>query len=171
MLPEHPAHSLSPSLLPSSKQTSAEIYTLSFVFVKVYVANTQRLTPLIQRSAKTLSFRPFIQTMSKVMADSSDETHALFGGELVDRFSSGMRTALMPGPRLDEQNLRMGRRALADIDELVAGHTEGETNRGGSGDEIALLGWVRRMVVQASSCGVFGEQHPFVDPKVEQAYW
>jgi hypothetical protein len=30
---------------------------------------------------------------------------------------------------------------------------------------------VRSMVVQASSCGVFGEQHPFVDPKVEQAYW
>lgn len=129
----------------------------------MYVSNTQRLIPIIQRSSKTLSFRPVIQTMSKIIGGASDETHALFGGELVDRFSHGMKTALLPGPRLDEQNLRMGRKALIDLDELV--------EMGQKGGKIMLLEWVKKVVVQASSCGVFGEQHPFLDPKVEEAFW
>lgn len=101
--------------------------------------------------------------MSKIIGGASDETHALFGGELVDRFSHGMKTALLPGPRLDEQNLRMGRKALIDLDELV--------EMGQKGGKIMLLEWVKKVVVQASSCGVFGEQHPFLDPKVEEAFW
>lgn len=101
--------------------------------------------------------------MSKIAADASDETHALFDGELVEQFSQRMRAALMPGPHLDEQNLRMGKRALADVDDLVVTQEKGT--------EIELLDWVRRVVVQASSCGVFGEQHPFIDPKVEHAFW
>lgn len=139
------------------------MYTLSLVLVKIYVSNTERLTPIVQRSSKTLSFRPVIQTMSKIAGDASDETHALFGGELVDKFSQGMRTALLPGPRLDEQNLRMGTTALADLDDLAV--------KGGRGESVMLMEWVKHVVVQASSTGIFGEQHPFRDPKVEKAFW
>lgn len=76
-----------------------------------------------------------------------------------------MRLGLTPGPRLDEQNLRMGRRALVDVDDLIASQGSGDSST------ISLLSWVKAMVVQASSCGVFGEQHPFLDPKVEEAFW
>jgi hypothetical protein len=133
------------------------------VLVKIYVSNTQRLTPIIQRSSRTLSFRPVIQTMSKIIGDASDETHALFGGDLVDAFSQGMRTALLPGPKLDEQNLRMGTKALSHLDDLVM--------KGDQSESVMLMEWVKHVVVHASSTGVFGQQHPFLDPKVEKAFW
>jgi hypothetical protein len=148
-----------------SKQTKAEIYTISIFNTKLYIANTQRLIPLVQKASKTLSFRPFIQTSTKLMGDASDETYNLFGGDLVDTFSNAMRSSLAPGPHLDEQNMRMGRRALVDIDSLA------EPTNGAMSKQISLLQWTRHAVVQASSCGVFGQEHPFCDPKVEDAFW
>jgi hypothetical protein len=53
----------------------------------------------------------------------------------------------------------MGKRLLVDIDDLLGAK------------KIHLLEWARRVVVQASSCGVYGEVHPFLDPEVEKAFW
>ena len=53
----------------------------------------------------------------------------------------------------------MGKRLLVDIDDLLGAK------------KIYLLEWARRAVVQASSCGVYGEEHPFLDPEVEKAFW
>ncbi|KAI9903489.1 hypothetical protein N3K66_000018 [Trichothecium roseum] len=142
----------------TSKQTKAEIYTITILHQKIYVSNSSRLTPLIQR-ARTLSFRPFLQKAAKVIADGSDETFDLLGGDLLERFGAGMRDALAPGPGLDVQNLRMGERSLVDVAELA-----------GAG-EVRLMEWCRRTVVQATSCGIFGVDHPFVDPDVEAAFW
>ncbi|KAH6893370.1 cytochrome P450 [Thelonectria olida] len=149
----------------TSKQTNAEIYTIPIFNTKLYIANTQRLIPLIQKASKTLSFRPFIQTSTKIMGDASDETYDLFGGALLETFSNAMRSSLAPGPHLDEQNMRMGRRALVEIDSLV------EPTNGAASKQISLLQWTRHAIVQASSCGVFGQEHPFCDPKVEEAFW
>ena len=134
------------------------MYTVSVLNQKIYVANSQRLTPVIQRT-KTLSFRPFMQKATKIFGDATDETHALFGGDLVDDISIGMRDALAPGPALDDQNLRMAGRTIVDIEELK--HSK----------EVNLMEWCRRTIVQATSCGVFGQQHPFLDPEVEAAFW
>ncbi|KAF4979790.1 hypothetical protein FZEAL_4064 [Fusarium zealandicum] len=148
----------------ASKKTDAEIYTLNIFNTKLYVAKTRRLTPLIQKASKTLSFRPFMQTASKLMGDATKETYDIFGTEMVDDFSHAMRTSLAPGPHLDEQNLRMGNRVLEDINTVLS---PGECQK----SKIHLLDWVRHAVVQASSCGVYGEEHPFRDPKVEAAFW
>jgi hypothetical protein len=100
-----------------------------------------------------------MQTAAKLLGDASDRTVEIFGTDMVDDFAMCMKNGLAPGPHLDEQNLRMGNRAILDVDELV------------NKSEVHLVEWVRHAVVQASSCGVFGTEHPWRDPKVEAAFW
>lgn len=146
-----------------SKQTDQEIYTVAIFNTKLYVAKTARLIPLIQRS-KTLSFRPFMQTAAKHMGDAKPATFEIFGSEWVDSFSHAHKHSLAPGPSLDEQNSRMGDRALIDIEELLPREKNGM-------NKVSLLEWVRYAVVQASACGILGVEHPFRDPKIDAAFW
>ncbi|KAF5007502.1 hypothetical protein FDECE_6174 [Fusarium decemcellulare] len=145
----------------TSKTTDAEVYTLNIFHTKLYVTKTQRLTPSIQKAAKTLSFRPFMQTAAKLMGDASTKTYDIFGSDFIDDFSHSMKTSLAPGVYLDEQNLRMGKRAMQDVDALSS--LEKPT--------IFLHEWVKHTVVQASSCGLYGEAHPYLDQAVEDAFW
>lgn len=75
-----------------------------------------------------------------------------------------MKLSLAPGPHLDAQNERMGKRALVDIDALLNSLAHGK-------GQIKLLEWARHAIVQASSCGVYGTDHPFLDVDVENAFW
>lgn len=59
----------------------------------------------------------------------------------------------------------MGNRVMVDIDALLSNTGEGRPK------QIFLLDWARHAVVQASSCGVYGANHPFVKREVEDAYW
>lgn len=93
----------------------------------------------------------------------TDETYHRFGnGDLLDRYTHAMRASLVPGPHLDDQNMRMGKRVIVDIDELLG---DGQTK------QFPLLEWVRHAVVQASSCGVYGNDHMYRSPGIEKAYW
>jgi hypothetical protein len=107
-----------------------------------------------------------IQHVARRWGDASDETNEAFGGPLVEDFSHAMRMSLATGPALDEQNKRMAERALLDIDILVS--SSGSKT---DGSQIMLLDWARHVVTQASSCGVYGNEHPFLNPEVEQAFW
>jgi hypothetical protein len=60
----------------------------------------------------------------------------------------------------------MGNRALIEIDALLNFSSLEQPGR-----EIRLLEWARHAVVQASSCGVYGTKHPFLDIEVEKAFW
>lgn len=145
--------------------TGAEIYTLGIFNFKLYTSTSTRLLPAIQRQSKTLSFRPMIQHVARRWGDASDETNDIFGGpHLVTDFSHAMKLTLAPGPHLDEQNERMGNRALVDIDALLG--TSSPKHH-----QIKLLDWARHAVVQASSCGVYGAEHPFRDLEVESSFW
>lgn len=147
--------------------TDAEIYALGIFRLKLYTSVSTRLLPAIQRHSKTLSFRPMLQHVARRWGDASDETDHIFGGpHLVTDFSHAMRLSLAPGPRLDEQNERMGNRALLDIDILLNGL---DTTK--QGRQIKLLDWARHAVTQASSCRVYGTEHPFRDLEVEKAFW
>ncbi|KAM5349248.1 hypothetical protein ACJ41O_005755 [Fusarium nematophilum] len=148
----------------TSKKINAEIYTLSILRTKIYVARTLRLTPVIQRASKTLTFRPFMQTAARVMGDATNETYEIFGTKMIDDLSHAMRNSLAPGPLMDEPNLRMGEQILREIESLV--HSKGSDK-----PRVFLLEWTRHAAVQASSAGVFGKVHPFRDPGVETAFW
>ncbi|KAJ3483687.1 hypothetical protein NLG97_g7250 [Lecanicillium saksenae] len=149
----------------TSKKTSAEIHTLRIFNYKIYVSTSSRLLPMIQKQSKALSFRPFLQITARKHGDASDKTYEIYGTDLTDHLSHAVRTSLAPGPHLDAQNLRMGNRVLLEVDNLLS---DSALN---SDRSIQLLDWTRHLVVQASSCGVYGNQHPLVDPKVEQAFW
>ncbi|KAK5657866.1 hypothetical protein OQA88_2414 [Cercophora sp. LCS_1] len=138
-----------------SQTTSAEIYSLGVLNFKIYITKTTRLAHLVQKS-KSLSFTPFL----KVPRDAvSGEAHALFDGALLDKFSTGTKEALAPGPHLDAQNLRMGRQLLVHATELV------------QRDEVKLFEWAKHTIVQATAAGLYGVHHPFREQTVEDALW
>ncbi|KAI5210029.1 hypothetical protein E4T39_00452 [Aureobasidium subglaciale] len=144
-----------------------EIFTLGILHFKLYTSISTRLLPAIQRSSKTLSFRPMIQHVARRWGDASDETNDLFGGpHLVTDFSHAMKSSLAPGPQLDEVNERMGQRALLDVDDLLSLCTFSQND-----SQIKLLEWTRHVVMQASSSGIYGTTHPFRDIEVEKAFW
>jgi hypothetical protein len=108
-----------------------------------------------------------IQHVARRWGDASDETNDIFGGpNLVTDFSHAMKLSLAPGSYLDEQNERMANRALIDVKELLD-----TSSMGPQGRMVKLLEWSRHAVVQASSCGVYGTSHPFLDPEVEESFW
>ncbi|PLB49117.1 cytochrome P450 [Aspergillus steynii IBT 23096] len=148
--------------------TDQEIFTLGIFNFKLYTSVSTRLLPAIQRQSKTLSFRPLIQHVARRWGDASDQTNEIFGGpHLVTNFSHAMKLSLAPGPHLDAQNERMGKRALVDIDALLGPLTVEQQGM----CQIKLLEWVRHAIMQASSCGVYGTEHPFLDVEVEKAFW
>ncbi|KAF4999358.1 hypothetical protein FGRMN_2499 [Fusarium graminum] len=120
----------------TSKQTDQEIYTVAIFNTKLYVAKTARLIPVIQKASKTLSFRPFMQTAAKLMGGANPQTIEVFGTEWVDSFSHAHKQGLAPGPSLDEQNLRMGDRALIDIEQLLPKEKDGVS-------KVLLCEWAR----------------------------
>lgn len=85
---------------------------------------------------------------------------------MITDFSHVMKLSLAPGPHLDEQNERMDNRALADIHALLNTSSLEQQGR-----QIKLLEWARHAVIQASSCGVYGTEHPFIDLEIENSFW
>lgn len=143
----------------TSNATNAEIYTLAVLNFKVYISASSRLLPMIQKQSKALSFRPFLQLTARKYGDASDETYEIFGGSLPDDLSHTVKMGLLPGSNLDDLSLRMGKRVLIDINAFLDAR------------QVYLLDWSRHAIVQATSCAVYGESHPFLDPEIEKAYW
>ena len=151
-----------------SEATDTEIFILGIFNFKLYTSISTRLLPAIQRQSKTLSFRPMLQYVARQWGDSSDEADAIFGGpHFVTDLSQAMRSSLAPGPQLDEQNARMGKRALVDVDALV----DISNQEGKKGCRIKLFRWTRHAVTQAASCGIYGTDHPFLDRGTEESFW
>ncbi|KAJ0159882.1 5-beta-cholestane-3-alpha,7-alpha-diol 12-alpha-hydroxylase [Colletotrichum tanaceti] len=144
----------------TSNSTKAEIYILGCFNFKVYISASSRLLPFIQKQSRALSFRPFLQLVARKYGDASDAAYEIFAGSLPDDLSQSVKMSLAPGRHLDDLSLRMGSRVLVEIDALI-----------GSPGNVPLLSWARHAVVQATSCAVYGEQHPFLDPEIETAYW
>ncbi|KAK4185839.1 cytochrome P450 [Podospora australis] len=144
------------NILTQNSDPSEEIYSLGVLGFKIYITKTTRLTQLVAKS-KTLSFTPFL----KVPADAvSSEAFGLFDGALLDKFSTGTKEALAPGPHLDAQNLRMGRQLLIHANEMLA-----------SNEAVGLFAWAKHAIVQATAVGLYGAEHPFKNREVEDALW
>ncbi|KAK2600110.1 hypothetical protein QQS21_005125 [Conoideocrella luteorostrata] len=113
-----------------------------------------------------------LQHVAKRWGDASDETQHIFGGlHCASDFSRAMRLSLAPGPHLDEMNERMGIQALHEVDALLEKAALHQPDHNGGQFRILFLQWARHAVTQASSCGVYGGQHPFLDLEVENAFW
>jgi len=138
------------------------VYTLGIFNLKLYTSVSTRLLPAIQRQSKTLSFRPMVQMAARQWGDASDQTNKIFASaHFVNEDTQLFRQSLAPGRHLDEMNHRMGNRVLAEISDLLQD----------SSKQIKLLEWARYAITRASSCGVYGTRHPFLDREVLEAFW
>ncbi|KAL4906201.1 hypothetical protein BDW74DRAFT_139790 [Aspergillus multicolor] len=142
-----------------SRNTTAEIYTVGILNFKVYITNSPRITQLAQK-AKTLTFTPLLKTHNKIHARLSNQADALFHDELLEKYAHSTKQTLAPGPALNEQNMRMGNTALAELGALLK-----------KGGDVGLLEWAQHAVVQATAAGLYGVEHPLKDPEVEKAMW
>jgi hypothetical protein len=148
------------------------MYTLGLPGSKTYVSNTLNLMTLIQRNSKILSFDPFTVLTSKKMADASEYVVHQLSTNLVQVHHKSMRDSLqIPSSENDQMNARMASEAALHVDKMVSRATEMGEDGTTSSKQVMLLDWVRHLVVQASSCGVYGQEHPFRDPEVETAFW
>ncbi|KAH8587472.1 cytochrome P450 [Bisporella sp. PMI_857] len=136
----------------TSKRTDSEMYTLGIFSFKIYVSNSRRLIPLIQKSSKTISFKPFVQLAAVKLGNASNHAQSLFVGKKLDGFRSVIVDALLPGPYLDEQNLRMGDRLLIDLYELLNAGTK-------SPKQIKLMKWARHTTLPRRTWNSYASIH------------
>jgi hypothetical protein len=138
------------------------MYMLDLLGVKMYVVNDPRLLPMITKAHKVISFTPFVKVAAARIAGNSKPACDLFDGPLLHDYIHSIKMTLSPGRSLDEMNLRTGQVSVLEVKNLIDAGRE---------TRVRLLEWARHAVVQASSCGIFGAEHPFRDMIVERAFW
>jgi hypothetical protein len=150
----------------SSAQQHTEIYTLGIFYFKIYVINSRRLIPLVQRNSRTLSFNPFKQIGSKVYAGSSNYTVDLYGKpNFLRDIDKATSQSLAPGPQLDSLNLRATNSLKESLEELLSRNSAKETVR------IRLYKWSTHAVTLAATNGVYGTSNPYLNKRIEDAFW
>lgn len=75
------------------------------------------------------------------------------------------RAALSPGPYLDYQNSRAVNSLKDYLEKVLLGSSTNEPV------QIGLYQWSRHAVTLAATNGVFGSSNPFLDKKIEKAFW
>ena len=136
--------------------------------MKVYVINSRRLIPLVQRQASNLSFKPFLQFALKAFVGASKYAQDLHGDpEFLRELYGRHKDALSPGEHLDYQNKRANESLNVLIDESIE-----PASKSSSGSvELDLYAWVRHIITIAATDGVFGTSNPFLDEANRQAFW
>jgi hypothetical protein len=150
----------------SSAQQHSEVYTLGIFNFKIYVINSRRLIPLVQRLSKTLSFTPFQQFAAKIYVDCSNYTVDLHNNpDFMRDLDKATRAALSPGPQLDHQNLRAVNTLKECLEEVLSRNSTKEPA------QIRFYDWLRHAITLAASNGVYGTSNPFLDKTIEEAFW
>jgi hypothetical protein len=144
-----------------------ELFTLPIFGFRIYVLNSRHLFSVIQRNARTLSFRPFSRLAAKVWCDVSQEFLDIHdeGHRWVEDLYRDTRTALAPSKGLDYQNLMTGESLQRFIDDLDYGLESGSRH------DFKLYDWIHHLISVAAADGVYGKNSPFRDPEVEKNYW
>lgn len=84
-----------------------EIFTLGLFNIRVFLVNSRRLIPLIQRQSSIFSFQPFFRYTAKMFVNCSDYTVQLHDDpDFIREISKVNKESMWPGPHLDHQNLR-----------------------------------------------------------------
>lgn len=85
--------------------------------------------------------------------------------DFIRSLDKAVRAALSPGPHLDYQNL-MALNSLNDsLEQLLLGSSPADTVR------IEFYEWSRHAITLAATDGVYGSSNPFLDKKIEEAFW
>lgn len=142
------------------------IYTLRLPGSRMYVVNSPRLIPAVQRLYKTISFAAIeAATAANIFLVSGEGYKVISHGLMEDSsytgtFAAAIHPALKPGINLDSMNRVAAHTIAASLDELQA---EGAK-------ETTLFEWVRDEIILATSDAVYGPHNPLRDPEVLQSW-
>lgn len=152
-------------LLGTLNKNVPPIYTLRLLGARLYVVNSPRLVPAVQKLHKTLSFAAVAAASARIFLVSKQGREVIARGLMQDgsytaNFGAAIHPALAPGAHLNHMNRAAARSIAASLDARQAWGPQ-ETN---------LFDWVRDQIVLATSDAVYGPHNPFRDPEVLQSW-
>ncbi|CAN8101260.1 unnamed protein product [Discula destructiva] len=142
------------------------IYTLRLPGARMYIINSPKLIPMVQKLWRTVSFAAIeAQTAANIFLCSKAGNEVIGRGLMADdsqtgTFAAPIHPALKPGANLDDTVKAAAQTIAASLDGLQAGGS-GENN---------LFDWIRDEIVLATSDAVYGPHNPFRDPQVLSAW-
>lgn len=149
------------------EQLSLPIYTLRLPGARMYVINSPKLIPAVQKLWRTVSFAAVeAQTAATVFLCSKAGNEVIGSGLREDdsytgTFVGAIYPALRPGSaNLDAISRTAVRTLAASLDNLQTGGSM----------EADLFDWLREEIVLATSDAVYGPHNPLRDPEVWRAW-
>ncbi|KAK7987257.1 cytochrome P450 [Apiospora saccharicola] len=138
------------------------IITLRLPYFRIYVVNSTKLIPIVQRHVSTFSFSPILVDMSARFMAVSKKTYEIISRDPMDDhgFVAGMSRAthayLSPGSMLDslnEASVRILADSLGTIDNKGPQH-------------VSMKEWVDKEITMAATEAIYGPLNPYRDPAV-----
>lgn len=130
------------------------------------------LIQTVQRQHKILAFPPIEAKFASTVCGSSPEAQAILAknvngddgdfGLSMESYAA-MRTALKPGPQLDEMNRSMIREIMNALDSLQPSKAESKM--------IGMYAWLRDAITVATTRSVYGPMNPYDDKAIVDAFW
>ncbi|KAL9619511.1 MAG: hypothetical protein Q9160_005874 [Pyrenula sp. 1 TL-2023] len=139
---------------------------------KMYVVTTPELVQTVQKQHKTLAFPPIEAKFASKVCGVGPGTQSILNinvngdegdwGLSMDSYSA-MRTALKPGPQLDDMNRVMIEEIAKSLDQLQPAQRETRT--------INIYTWLRDTITMATTRSVYGPLNPYNDKAIADAFW
>lgn len=155
-----------------SQQTDSPVFTMSLPGQKMYVVTRPELIQTVQKQHRILAFPPIEAKFASTVCGASREAQDILArnvngdegdfGLSMESYAA-MRTALKPGPLLDDMNRAMIEEIAKSLDLL-------EPARGES-RKIGMYSWLRNAITTATTRSVYGPLNPYDDKEVADAFW
>lgn len=139
------------------------MFTIRLPYFRIYVVNSTKLIPIVQRHVDTISFSPIMVEMSSRFMAVSDKTSEIIRRDPMDDhgFVAGMSQTthidLSPGQSLDSLN-EESVRTLSDALERSASAV------------VNMREWIDKEITMATTEAIYGPLNPFRDPAVISAW-
>jgi cytochrome P450 len=150
---------------PNRDTYNLPIYTLRLPFSRIYVVNATELIPALQKQWLPISFASIAAGAGNTVGLSREGVkllHQGLGSEqgFSESWPKHIMPAMSPGPDLDALNRKAIEVFAAEMEKLRAQGT----------CQVPLRTWSRRVMVASTTEAVWGEQNPYRDPEVAEAW-
>ncbi|KAG6356841.1 hypothetical protein INS49_014715 [Diaporthe citri] len=155
-----------------SRQTGSPVFTMSLPGQKMHVVTRPELIQTVQKQHRVLAFPPIEAKFASTVCGASREAQDILaknvnGDEgdfgLSMESCAAMRTALKPGPLLDDMNRAMMGEIAKSLDLLEPARGESRV--------IGMYSWLRDAITTATTRSVYGPLNPYDDKEVADSFW
>lgn len=142
------------------------IYTLRLPGIRMYIINSPKLIPAVQKLWRAISFAAVeAHTTATILLCSKAGNDEIGSGLMNDdsyigQFMSAVHPATKPGEQLDDMTRTAIRTVATWLDKYQAVGS----------NEADLFEWVRDPITLATSDAVYGPHNPLRDPEVRKAW-